>query len=177
MDNSLPVRKNVRLKHYDYSSNGAYFITICVEDMRRLLCHIVGRDDLGAPQVNLSKYGAIAQKYIEQIELHYQGVFIDSYVIMPNHIHLLIRVDRNNLPPLNNGAPRSSRPTMLIPRIMAAFKKFANKEFGFEMWQTSYHEHIIRNENDYLRHWQYIEGNPAKWADDEYYTDEWECST
>ncbi|MCL2673869.1 MAG: transposase [Defluviitaleaceae bacterium] len=124
-----------------------------------------------APHVRLSKYGLIAQKYLEQIESHYQNVFVDKYVVMPNHIHVLIRVSENDIAPINNGAPRSSRPTSMLPRVLTAFKKLTNKEFGFNIWQDSYNDHIIRDENDYLIHLQYIENNPTKWAYDRYYVE------
>ena len=170
MDKELPKRKHPRLKGYDYSSVGAYFITICVEDMCAILGEvIVGRDDLGAPQMKLSKFGLIVQQYLEQIELYYQNVFIDKYVVMPNHVHVMIRISRDNIASISSGAPRSSRPTTVIPRIIAVFKRLTNKEFGFNMWQDSYHDHIIRDEDDYLKYWQYIENNPAKWAEDKYY--------
>ena len=68
-----------------------------------------------------------------------------------------------------NGVPRSSRPTMLIPNMIAALKKMINKEIGINIWQTSYHDHVIRDEEDYQIHLKYIEENPAKWAEDEYY--------
>ena len=144
MHKDLPTRKHPRLKGYDYSSNGAYFITLCVEGMRKMLGElIVGRDDLGAPYITLTNHGLIAQKYIEQIEMHYKGIFVDKYVIMPNHIHVIIWIERDNITSIYNSAPRSSRPTTaMIPRVLTAFKKFANKEFGFNMWQESYHNHI-----------------------------------
>jgi len=172
VNNELPTRKHPRLKEYDYNSAGGYFLTICVEDMRKLLGEVVGRYDSGAPYVQLSKYGLVAQKYLEQIELSYQNVFVDKYVVMPNHIHILIRISQDIITPINGGAPRSSRPTSMISRILTAFKKLTNKEFRFNMWQDSFHDHIIRNEEDYLKYLQYIENNPAKWTEDKYYKKE-----
>ena len=181
----LPIRKHPRLKGYDYSSSGAYFITLCVKDKREMLGQIVGRDDLGTPRcrdncnptwlrktfnisyMQLSKHGEIAERYLEGIEPHYKhkGVVVDKYTIMPNHVHIIIIINNNN------GAPGSSRPaSALIPNILAAFKKMTNKEFGFKMWQDSYHDHIIRNEVQYQKIWQYIDENPLKWHEDCYYT-------
>jgi len=131
-----------------------------------MLGRVVGHDDPGVPFVQLSEYGKIAEKYIKNIEPHYAnaGVIVDKYVVMPNHIHLLIVVH-------SGGTPRSSCPTSaLLPNISAAFKKMTNKEFGFSMWQDRYHDHVIRNKDSYQRIWQYIDENPARWADDCYYT-------
>ena len=95
----------------------------------------------------------------------YNGVVVDKYCIMPNHIHIIFAVSVGK-----DGAPGSSRPTTaLIPKIMSAYKKYTNKEFGFDMWQDRYHDHIIRDKEDYHRIWQYINENPVKWAEDRYF--------
>ena len=125
---------------------------------------VVGCDDLGAPHVELSEYGKIVQKNIELIESHYNNVSVSKYTIMPNHVHIIIAISNPQ-----NGVPGSSRPTALISTIIAAFKKFTTKEMETNIWQTSYCDHIIRNEADYLRVWQYIDENPAKWTEDAYY--------
>ena len=80
---------------------------------------------------------------------------------MPNHIHILVS--------LPGGAPGASRPTQLVPRMVAAIKRFTNQEVGEDIWQTSYHDHIIRTEDDYFTHMTYIEENPAHWTEDRYY--------
>ncbi|MDR1668790.1 MAG: transposase [Oscillospiraceae bacterium] len=156
----LNSRKATRLKTHDYSEAGYYFITMCVKDKHEMLGTVVGSDDLGAPLIRLSEYGAIAAEYISQIEFHYD-VSVDKYVIMPNHIHMLIQI--------KNGVPGSSRPTMLIPAIIAALKKMVTKRIGFDMWQGSYHDHIIRNETEYQRIWKYIDENPLNWKEDCYF--------
>ena len=91
---------------------------------------------------------------------------MEKFVVMPNHVHLLMGITRRE-----TGAPRSSRPTKLVPRIVSALKRFTNKEAGWDLWQTSYHDHIVRSEADYLRIWNYIDTNPAKWREDRYYTE------
>ena len=168
---NLPQRNHPRLKDYDYSRKGAYFITFCVKDMVTELGS-VGRDALGAPIMKLSEYGIIIHKEIEGTSLHYEGVSIDTFIIMPNHIHMIITIQNGSIEQAHNhfGAPEASRPTMLIPRIIAIIKKKTNKQYGFNMWQRSFYEHIIRNEAEYLRIWQYIIENPAKWAEDKYYS-------
>jgi len=177
----LPQRKTLRLKNYDYSSNGAYFITISVKDGRALLGSIadadsaaVRRDAPGTPLIKLSEFGKIVQKNIDAIESHYKNVFIDKYIIMPNHVHIIIVVTNPNI----NGVPGSSRrtnsdseprPTALIPNIIASFKKFSTKEIKRNIWHTSYYDHIIRNYEDYIRVWNYIDQNPVKWTQDNFF--------
>ena len=194
----LPVRKHLRLKGFDYSHNGIYYITICVKDRHELLGKIVEHDTLITPYVQLSDYGTIVDKYINNITLKETGVFVDRYVIMPNHIHLLIilnlnennkikvsrqnendkmRMSRQNengkmmvLRQNENGAMRASRPTnAVIPNIIRSLKKMVSRELGFSIWQTSYYDHIIRNEAEYQRISQYIDENPERWAEDEFY--------
>ena len=147
-------RKPNRLKNYDYSSQGAYFITICTLDRKCILSRIVGGDALIAPQTNLTHCGEIARKYIESMP------GIDKYVIMPNHIHLLIAID---------GPMKASAPTISVPNLIRSFKVLVSKEIGQSIWQRSYHDHIIRDEEDYLNHWRYIDENPIRWSEDKYY--------
>jgi len=147
-------RKPNRLKNYDYSSQGVYFITVCTKDRKCILSQIVGGDVLIAPQTNLTHCGEIARKYIESMP------GIDKYVIMPNHIHLLIAID---------GLMKASAPTISVPNLIRSFKVLVSKEIGQSIWQRSYHDHIIRDEEDYINHLQYIEDNPAGWLEDKYY--------
>ena len=133
-----------------------------------MLSDIVGHDDLGVPSVHLRTAGECLKRYIDGIPEAYPGTAIHKYVIMPNHVHLLLSIDARE------GVPRSSRPTQTVPRIVAALKRFVNKDVGYNVWQSTYHDHVIRNEEDYLRIWQYIDTNPAKWQEDCYYT-EVEC--
>ncbi len=156
----LQKRKPNRLRHYDYSQNGAYFITICTDNKKPILSHITVGTSIARPQVQLTKIGIAANQGIKNIEKHYKNVFVDHYVIMPNHIHLIIRLDY------------PSGRAMLVPtvsRIIQQFKGYVSKLVGLPIWQKSYYDHIIRDEYDYFIKWQYIDDNPAKWADDELY--------
>lgn len=163
----LPCRKSTRLSGYDYSSEGAYFITICIKDKKCLLSRIVGDDALGVPENHLTKTGRIVEKYILSGR-NMDIVAVDKYVIMPNHIHILLIV--------NTGTPRASSPTTaVVPRFVAALKRFVNKEIGVDIFQRSYHDHIIRNQKDYLRIWEYIENNPKQWQLDCFYVRDIEC--
>ncbi len=156
------IRKPTRLREYDYASNGAYFVTVCSKDKAKIFCRIVGRDDLGAPPcVTLTEIGKVVDKYICSISDAYDTVNVDKYVVMPNHIHLLLTIGKQR-------RAESSRPTVF--QIIGAMKRLTNKETGLNLWQTSFHDHIIRDENDYLTRWQYIDDNPAKWVEDDYFT-------
>ena len=168
----LPKRKNVRLKDYDYGTIGGYFITICVKNRRNLLGKPVGSRISGepvgravhvAPCVQLSKYGRTVDKHIKIINSLNKNVIVDKYIIMPNHIHLIILLDSVS------GATNTARPT--IPKLMRTFKSVVSKEVGFSLWQTSYYDRIIRDYDEYCEIWKYIDENPFKWAEDEYYSD------
>lgn len=158
-------RKDNRLKNYDYSQNGAYFITICVKDMECILSKISENktNNVGADTIRprLTKYGVIVDNAINSIESHYDTIIVDRYVIMPNHIHLMIRINNNK----NIGRMVSA------PTVIGSLKRFVSMEIGFSIWQKSYYDHIIRNDEDYINHLQYIDENPKKWllGKDEYY--------
>jgi len=159
----LPKRKPTRLKGYDYSTPGAYFITICTKDRKELLSKIVGDDAHIVPKNNLSDYGLICDKYINNINGKYENVTVDKYVIMPNHIHLIMFL---------SGTMKASSPTSNIETIVRSFKTMVTKEKGCSIWQRSYHDHIIRGEKDYQKIWEYIDTNPLKWELDCFYNDE-----
>jgi REP element-mobilizing transposase RayT len=156
-----PIRKNPQLNGYDYSRDGYYFVTICTKNGSEILGN-VGRDALGAPCVRLSEYGVVIAEEIEKTPLYYENITIPKYVITPNHVHLIIAIISAD------GAPRASRPT--IPSIVGVLKRKTNKAYGFDMWQRSYHDRIIRDKAEYKRIWKYIDENPANWDSDEYST-------
>ena len=142
----LPKREKNRLENYDYSQEGAYFITICVKDRKPILSKIVGDDAHIVPQ----KYGRILEKYIRNVPE------IEKYVIMPDHVHLIIRI--------NNGTMWASSPTRNVATIVRSLKTLTTKEIGEPIFQRSYYDHIIRNQDDYNEKWEYIENNPKKWG-------------
>ena len=95
----------------------------------------------------------------------YDGVSVEDYVIMPNHIHLVIGV-------LNQGTSRTPSPTnQVIPRFVASFKRFCNREYGYNIWQRSYHDRIIRNDAEYRKIHTYIVGNPIVWKKDKFFVE------
>ena len=167
---AAPKRKVLRLPKYDYSAPGAYFITVCTQDRRCILSHIaVGADALGGPLLNLTETGKIVEKYILSSD-RIGGLHVDKFVIMPNHIHLLLRID-GLFAGADGGPPRASAPTYAtMPSAIGALKRLIHREAGQAIFQRSYHEHVIRSEADYREIWSCIDTNPAKWAEDRYYT-------
>ena len=157
----LPKRKKNRLENFDYGKAGAYFITICVKNRKKILSNIVGAGVLDCPKTKLLYHGEIADKYIKQIGDFYDNISIDKYVIMPDHIHLILII--------KNGRPRTPAPTgeknknTSVTEFVSTFKRFCNKEYDESIWQRSFYDHIIRDQNDYNEIWEYIENNPKKW--------------
>ena len=96
----------------------------------------------------------------------YENIKVKDYVIMPNHIHLIITVKENG----RSGAPAPTRANARIPRYVSTLKRFVNKECKCDIWQRSYYDHIIRSEADYMEKQKYILANPGKWVEDEYYS-------
>ena len=163
----LPVRKQNRLQNYDYSQCGAYFVTICAKNHFELF----GTIDVGANCVRpqLSQTGEIVEAETKNISSIYQFVCVDCFVIMPNHVHMIIVIEQPN--DKNRQMVKDGRtqfaPT--ISRVIKQWKGAITKKVGFPVWQKSFHDHIIRNETDYIRIAKYIENNPATWKDDCHY--------
>ena len=159
----LSKRKPTRLKEYDYSTPGAYFITICTKNKKQILSKIVGDGVLDVPKNILTKYGEIADKYLRQMNEFYNNISVEKYVIMPNHIHLILRI-------LENGTSGTPSPTnSVVSKFVSTFKRFCNREFGENIFQRSYHDHIIRSENDYGKIWEYLDTNVFRWENDCFY--------
>jgi len=137
-------RKDIRLKEFDYNTPGAYFVTICVKDRKPILSEIVGDDAHIVPK----KCGLVVEKYIRNVPE------IEKYVIMPDHIHMIIK--------LNNGSMWASTPTNKVSSIVRSIKILTTKEIGEPIFQRSFYDHVIRGEADYKEIWEYIENNPSK---------------
>ena len=167
---NLPCRKPNRLKLYNYSDNGAYFITICVKDRCQILSQITVGDGVpDVPQNTLTKYGKIVEKYLNQMSIFYNDINVDKYVIMPNHIHFILFVS-NYQNHHDDGTSRTPSPTnSTVAKFISTLKRFCNKEFGENIWQRSSHDHIIRNDKDYSAIWEYIDTNVLRWEKDCFY--------
>lgn len=158
----LPRRKPNRLIHYDYSSNGAYFVTICTERRNKTLCDIVG-DGFPVP----TRQGEIAERMIRMIPEKYPSVRVDKSVVMPNHIHMILIFERES---------GTGDPPPTLGNVVGWYKYQVTKQINDgtrspkeRVFQRSYHDHIIRGEKDYRKIWEYIDTNPIKWADDCFY--------
>lgn len=141
-----PKRKNPRIKNYDYSSNGYYFVTICTHQKNCIF---------GQPH-NLNRLGRIAAEGLDEISSHFAGVEINKYVVMPNHIHAIIVLNQADAD---------------LSVIVGAYKSYVSKKVheadsSVKLWQTSFHDHVIRSQRSYEKIWEYIETNPQKWEED-----------
>ena len=165
--NKLPKRKNNRIKDYDYSKEGYYFITICTKDKIKCLSS-VGVRFHPDPNGNLyyTKNTIIGEQIEKTIiylnEKYKSNMNILDYIIMPNHIHLIINIT-------GKGG------TLPLQQIIIELKTYTNRKYvqlineNKKLWQRNYYEHIIRNEKEYLRIKEYIINNPVNWAKDEYF--------
>ena len=169
-EKELPKRKHPRLDNYDYSSAGAYFVTICTQNRRCVLSRIVGRG-LAPAETTAIEYtylGEIAEKQLFLLADRYPYLTIDQYVIMPNHIHAIL---------ILNGETAGASPRPTLTDIVCTYKSLTTREckksgFREKLFQTSFYEHIIRGRDDYEEIVKYIYENPIRWCYDELYTEE-----
>ncbi len=172
----LPSRKLNRLADFDYSLPGTYFVTICAKERKNVFWENdflssfmqqavafeidyfvdgVGAT-IGRPQgIRLSTLGQMVEETICNISAKYGGVFVVYFVVMPDHIHLLLRTGTDK-----NGRPLVA-PT--LSRIVKQFKGSVTKRVGVSIWQKLFFDHVVRNEQDYLEHVKYILENPITW--------------
>lgn len=156
---ALPKRKPIRLPGFDYSSPNAYFITVCVESRQNLFWKQLSPSLTDPENIQLSEYGQMAANAISNIPLRYPFISVDRYIVMPNHVHLLLQIHQSND---DHSANRRT-----ISTVINQLKGYVSKQMGFSPWQKSFYEHIIRNAADYLEKWKYIEENPFKIAQDD----------
>ena len=156
-------RKNTRLPAYDYSENGVYFVTICTKDRRSVLSNVcvVGEGLRALPQIELTPIGEVVEQSIRYLQQHIPGVAVDQYVIMPNHVHMLVRI-------FETGGHRGPP----LQKIIGQFKSYTTHCYKTVLWQRSFHDHVVRGEQDYRDVWRYIDQNPHKWQEDPFFIDE-----
>ncbi len=164
MEDMLPNRKPNRIPGYDYANEGAYFITICTKDRKQILSKIVG-DGFPIPTIA----GNVVYDMIGRIPEKYPNIKVDNFVIMPDHIHILIRIPyRTEI--VNCHTRGTGNPSPTMGNIIGWFKYEITKQLnlqansaGVKYFQRSYYDHVIRNQQDYNEIWEYIDNNPRKW--------------
>jgi REP element-mobilizing transposase RayT len=164
----LPNRKPTRLKNYNYGAEGAYFITIRTHNRRNILSNIVGEGLCALPTIKLTPIVEIVENSIKYINSIYNNTTIEKYVIMPNHIHIIIKIKYNANEFLNRTGGHGD-PPLQVYNIIGRFKSFTTHKYGDILWQRSFHDHIVRCEKDYIKICEYIDNNPTKWKEDKFY--------
>ncbi len=172
LDETKKYHRPQRLKGYDYSSPGYYFVTfntkVRQEDILCSISNYVGPAPLGgsshqhSPTISLTSAGNILQELIGNVDQVYCNAHIDCYVIMPDHVHLLVYLSS-----LWNDPPRGAGPTGKaagLPQIINTLKSLASKRAGYSLWQEDYYDHIIRNDADLQAIREYIQNNPLQWV-------------
>lgn len=162
-----PVRKPNRLPGFDYSRCGAYFITICTAGKKNILCSIRETDVPFQPAVELTDLGSIAQEMLKRQET--SAVSVENYVIMPNHIHLLLQV--SGVYAQKTISNFVGRYKSLVANRWLRTCKNRKRRMG-AIWQRSFYDHIVRNPMDFQRIWLYIAGNPSRWREDCFYLEQ-----
>lgn len=169
MEPALRNRKSIRLHDRDYSSQGCYFLTICVKDRQPLLGTVIHGE------MHPNEFGRCVEREWRNAANAYPGVVVDSFVVMPDHMHAILFLDGAmrhtderaiHESPLQN----TERRNMTIPRLVGRFKtvtaKWINAKRGMSgvaVWQRNYHDHIVRNDGEHQRIRDYIASNPYRW--------------
>ena len=169
-------RQSLRLRGYDYSQEGAYFVTVCTRNRKRLFGNIAGKE------MWLNDAGIMIQSVWEDLPERFTNIEIDEFITMPNHIHAIIVIIRPDAGTNLSCSCYHDRPKGTLPgtigRILQVYKSITTDEYitgvkkcGWEpfkrkLWQTNYWDHIIRDEKDYNHIYEYIYNNPAQWGND-----------
>ena len=174
-EKELPKRKPTRLKNYNYSSTGVYFVTICIRDRKQILSEIIRTirpatneqensavgEGLAPPEywVRLKPCGEVVKEQIQRIGQRFPSVSVKDYIIMPDHVHVLLYLRKET-----GGAS----PSPTLDDVICAFKSLTSRickqKYGIEkMFQRSYAEHIVRDREDYETRRKYIYENPMRW--------------
>ncbi len=173
MKNQLPVRKPLRMTHYDYNTPGAYFLTFCTHNKKHFLSRIVGAIH-ESPEPRLTICGQIVDTVIRNVPPHLH-VTIDQYVIMPNHVHLIAVITEEDVLRAIRESPLQGR--SIVSKAVGYIKMNASKairqRYGdVAVWQRGYYDHVIRNREDYVAMAEYIQTNPIRWEQDKLYAEE-----
>ena len=161
----LPKRKPLRLPGYDYRQGGCYFVTICTCGRCNFFWKPVGADIIRPEEPPLSAWGQLAEQAIRDIPAHYPQAAVEMWAVMPNHVHVLLRME-------GDGGRMVSAPTKSLSTVIGQMKRAVSLAAGRPAWQKGFYEHVVRNEKDFLDIRTYIATNPAKWAEDCYYMED-----
>lgn len=162
-------RKSIRLKNYDYAKAGLYFITICTNHRKTIFGYI----DNGC--MILNDAGRMIEKWYFELENKFKNIQSHQKVVMPNHIHCIVEIVYDTTPKQNTTGRDAGLPlyevvqwlkTMTTNEYIRGVKNSGWEVFDKKMWQRNYWEHIIRNEQSYIKLSQYIENNPLQWEMD-----------
>ena len=152
-----PKRKQLRMDGYDYAAPGAYFVTICTENREKIFW-LARRGELRSPaDVQLSAIGNAVEREIRKLDAVYDAVTVDTYCVMPDHIHMILTI-RTDVDGRTLAAPT-------ISRVVKQFKGAVTKQAGRPIWQRPFYDHGIRNQQDYNEIWEYIAYNPLKYIE------------
>jgi REP element-mobilizing transposase RayT len=183
-DSDKHHRRSIRLKGHDHAQQGAYFVTVCTRERESLFGHVVNGE------MRLNEAGEIARRCWEDIPDHFPLVELDAFVIMPNHVHGIIMITEPckgeaSVPPHSSEEQRGSDASPLrqppngtqpgsLSAIVQNFKSISTRRMnaacgapGRPLWLRNYYEHVVRNEAELMAIREYIQGNPARWDDDE----------
>jgi REP element-mobilizing transposase RayT len=169
MTNRFPQRKPLRMPEFDYSQDGAYYVTLCTHNKDNLLADVncVGAD----PCVRPNAAGLMVEQKLHALETKFEGVTLDYYCVMPNHIHFVIF--KSAEPGGHTGPPLQMILQWLKTQTTNEYIKMVKNgilpPFDKRFWQRSYYEHVVRGDNDLFEIRRYIEENPLKWINDKYY--------
>ncbi len=188
-------RRSIRLKGYDYSQSGLYFITLCVVDKTCMFGNVV------EGKMQLNDIGQLVeQEWLNTINIRHNDVRLHNYIVMPNHFHAIIEIRRGESHSPQSHSPKShssqshlsqsdspsitnecninekdlpqrmKSPSQTIGAIVRGFKGAVTRQLGYSVWQRNYYEHIIRTDASYKNISDYIENNPTKWQSDKLYS-------
>jgi REP element-mobilizing transposase RayT len=173
--------ESTRLPNYDYAANGCYFVTICTYRKHCYFGTIVNS------QMQLSQVGKIAQRHWQEIPNHFDGVYIDEYAIMPNHVHGIIIINKPDRPSrdvvynvstdnddlyqtMSKLSPKPGSLSVIIRSYKSSVTRWCNRNNNnIFRWQPRFYENIIRDERALNNIRKYIINNPAKWSEDKNY--------
>jgi REP element-mobilizing transposase RayT len=175
-------RRSTRLKEYDYSHPGAYFVTICTQNRECLF------GDVADGIMVLNNAGLMIEKWLHELPNKFKGIVLGEYIIMPNHVHYIIEntgpvgadlcvCPRNPDKGEHAGSPLQKTvqwlKTMTTNEYIRNVKRNGWQMFNDKLWQRNYYEHVIRNEADLAEVREYILNNPARWNEDDYLQRGW----